>query len=432
MLARLLLTAAIALTAVSAHAAVYYVSTEGNDANGGTAARPWLTLQHAVDVVQPGDTILVRGGTYAGCRIGRSGGPDKPCTLKAEPGAEVVLDRPGAENRHNSILEVESFGDTISYWTIEGVEAAGSPRYGIDVRHTDHVTVRGCRAHDSAVTGIVTSFSEYVTIEGNECYRNHEHGIYHANSADHPTIRGNRIHHNDTCGIHMNGDASLGGDGQISYALVEKNIIWENGAPRGGSAINCDGVSDSVFRNNLCVNNHASGISLYAGDGAAGSSRNQVYSNTFLMAPGSRWVVNIPASQDGKSNPVGNIVKNNVLYTPFPERGSIHIYDPAAAHLESDYNAVVDRFTADNDRSIISLRQWRALGFDSHSIQITPEALTDSGAQPTLGGFRPRPGSPLIGAGVALPEVTDDLSGTARPATPCIGCYEPLQPVAGR
>jgi parallel beta-helix repeat protein len=337
----------------------------------------------------------------------------------------VLLDRPGPANRHNSILEVESFDHTISYWTIEGVEVAGSPRYGIDLRHTDHVTVRGCCAHDSAVTGIVTSFSEYVTIESNECYRNHEHGIYHANSADHPIIRGNRIHHNDTCGLHMNGDASLGGDGQISYALVEKNIIWENGAPGGGSAINCDGVSDSVFRNNLCVGNHASGISLYAGDGAAGSSRNQVYNNTFLMAPESRWVVNIPASQDGKPDPIGNTVKNNVLYTPFPERGSIHVYDPAAAHLESDYNAVVDRFTADNDVSIISLREWRAYGFDQHSIQITPDALTSSESPARADACRPRPGSPLVGAGVALPGVTDDLGGAARPATPCIGCYEP-------
>ena len=53
----------------------------------------------------------------------------------------------------------------------------------------------------------------------------------------------------------------------ISFALVERNIIYENGVG-GGSGINCDGVSDSIFRNNLLYNNHASGISLYGIDGA--------------------------------------------------------------------------------------------------------------------------------------------------------------------
>ncbi len=427
MVARLLLSALIVLVAACAQAAVCYVSTDGSDANAGTSAKPWATLQHAVDTVEPGDTIVVREGSYAGCRIARSGLPDAPCALNAEPGAHVVLDRPGPSSAHDGILEVERYGATIEHWTIEGFEVADSPHSGIDLRHTNHVTVRGCRVHDSAVTGIITSFSEHVVIEGNECYRNHEHGIYHANSADDPTIRANRIHHNDTCGIHMNGDASLGGDGQISRALVERNIIWENGAPRGGSAINCDGVSDSVFRNNLCVNNHASGISLYAGDGAEGSSRNRVYNNTFLMADGSRWVVNIPASRRGKPNPVDNVVRNNVLYTPYAERGSIHVYDPVDAGLQSDHNAVVDRLTTDGGSTVSSLRQWRTHGLDQHSIKITPEALTCGGEQMDADAFRPRPGSPLIGAGAPLPEVMEDLSGAARPAKPAIGCLEPLE-----
>src|SRR5690606_22517983 len=51
----------------------YYVATNGNNGNSGSAAAPWLTLQYAVDQIAPGDTILVQSGTYVGMRIEQSG-----------------------------------------------------------------------------------------------------------------------------------------------------------------------------------------------------------------------------------------------------------------------------------------------------------------------------------------------------------------------
>ena len=52
-------------------AATYYVSTVGNDDSSGDAAHPWTTIQHAVDSVGPGDTILV----LAACTPGRASKP---------------------------------------------------------------------------------------------------------------------------------------------------------------------------------------------------------------------------------------------------------------------------------------------------------------------------------------------------------------------
>ncbi len=139
-----------------------------------------------------------------------------------------------------------------------------------------------------------TSFSDYTTVENCESYGAvNEHGIYISNSSDYPIIRGNRLHHNNGCGLHMNGDISMGGDGVISYALVEDNIIYENGAG-GGSGINMDGVTHSIIRNNLLYNNHASGISLYQIDGGSGSHDNRVLNNTIVMASDGRWGINIP------------------------------------------------------------------------------------------------------------------------------------------
>jgi parallel beta-helix repeat protein len=429
------------LPSAGAAAALLHVSADGSDENPGTAEEPWATLQRAVDAAKPGDTILVGPGVYAGCVIRNSGSPEAPIVLKAE-GPGVHLDRPGPENRRRSIIEVGTHDDVIAHWVVDGFEVSGSRRWGINVGRTQHVTVEHCRVHDCGLTGIFTAFSDYVTIQFNESYGNHEHGIYHSNSGDYPIIRGNRSHHNEGCGIHMNGDRNMGGDGLISHALVERNIIWENGRA-GGSAINCDGVSDSVIRNNLCYDNHASGISLYAIDAAEGSSRNEVSHNTVVMGPDGRWVLNIPWWQR-RSAPLGNRVANNMFYTSNPETGAILIWGEEAL-AGCDHNLVVGRFggdavipedteiahmglaegaalrPAEGGRAPMDLRGWQQLGWDVHSRGARPEELFVNAA---AHDYRLRHGSPAIGAGEVLPEVREDLLGRPRcEARADVGCY---------
>jgi hypothetical protein len=405
------------------------VATKGSDNNPGTSQSPWATLQHAVDTIAPGDTILVSAGTYVGCRIGIPGGPSSPKTLQAAPGAAVLVNAPGPDNKHDSIIEIENFSLTMTDWVVAGFEVANSPKYGIDVRVTDRITVRGNHVHDSALTGIFTAFSNYVLIENNQTDHNHEHGIYQSNGSTHPTIRGNNSHDNSSAGIHMNGDiteAPPSGTptGLVQYATVEANIIWNNGTA-GGSGINCDGVDDSLIANNLLYNNHASGISLYAIDGAHGSSNNKVYNNTIVMAPESRFAINIPDDGGGKQPPVGNRIENNILYTPDTAEGSVLIAVASVEGFHSDYNVVVNRFSANNDSSLISLAKWQALGYDLHSIVSTPAHLfVDAAAN----DYRLKSGSPAINAGTTLTDVPTDIVGVKRPQGGAydIGCYEAL------
>jgi parallel beta-helix repeat protein len=408
-------------------AQVYYVSTGGNDDHAGTQTAPWATIQHAVDTVGPGDTILVFSGTYTGARIETSGTVNAWITLKAAPGAAVTINQPGPNNKHQSNLEIETWegSGVVAYWIIEGLEVTGAPRYGIDSRGSDtaknhHITIRNNHVHHNGVTyvstGIFAAFTDYILVEGNQSNNNSEHGIYINNSSDYFTVRGNHLYQNANCGLHLNGDASMGGDGILSYGLIENNIIENNGAG-GGAGINMDGVSDSLVRNNLLYNNHAGGISIYQIDGAVCSRNNRFLHNTIHMPAVGRWAVLV-----GDPACTGNQLFNNILISEHSYRGSINLANGAPSSFSSDYNVVMSRFTLDDGDSVISLSQWQTLGFDLHSLVATASALFMDSAN---GNYLLNQSSPAINA-ASNQSIFNDLRGYPRPCGSGfdIGAYE--------
>jgi hypothetical protein len=221
---------------------------------------------------------------------------------------------------------------------------------------------------------------------------------------------------NTRSGIQINADASLGGDGIITGAIVERNTIFGNGAG-GGSALNMDGVQDSILVNNLLYDNHASGISLYKIDGAEGAKNNDVLNNTILQPSDGRWALNI---QGGST---GNTARNNILLNQHSFRGSISISADSQAGFTNDYNAVKDRFStmtirashrtmANGDRAGYAFvcRAVRGLIRQSSALRLS------------------RAGSPAIDKGTALLAPAIDLAGALRPrgAGFDIGAYEHL------
>ena len=322
--------------------------------------RPVATLQHAAGRVAPGDTVVARAGDYTGFNLTRDGTASAPITFRAEPGARVT-----APNSYTGRDGINLEG--ASWVVIEGFTVVNQSRAGIRSVTNDHVVIRGNTLDNNGVFGVITGFTDDALIENNVASRSgQQHGIYVSNSGDRPVIRSNTIWGNRQCGIHMNGDASMGGDGIISGAVVENNVIYDNGAG-GGSAINGDGVRNSIFRNNLIYNTHASGISLYAIDGAGGSTGNLVVNNTVLVSATGRWAVNI---QDGSTN---NTVRNNVLYN-YSSRGAIDVSADSLPGLVSDYNAVEDLFSRGG--TFQSLAQWRsATGQDMNSITRHPRPV---------------------------------------------------------
>ncbi|HPD48141.1 MAG TPA: NosD domain-containing protein [Anaerohalosphaeraceae bacterium] len=84
----------VLVAAKSATAATYYVSTTGNDMSGnGTLAKPWRTIQKGQSHLQPGDTLLIRGGRYnESVDLTVQGTEANPITLRAFPGEVPILD----------------------------------------------------------------------------------------------------------------------------------------------------------------------------------------------------------------------------------------------------------------------------------------------------------------------------------------------------
>ncbi len=302
-----------------AHAATYEVASSGSDANAGTAAQPWKTLQKASNTVKAGDTVLVNNGTYAGFRVRTSGTAASRIVFKAKTkwGAKINTPGPSADVDLIAVLSA-------SYVTIDGFEVFNSPRAGVGVRSwfdddgadTRDNIVQNCFCHDNGLPsggahdGIFTGFALNFTAQDNVLDHNGEHGIYISNSADNPIVRRNISSNNRACGIQLNADLNTGvngtQDGIISNWLVENNVIFGNGTS-GGAGINLDGDINGICRNNLIYNNLASGIAMYQIDGGVPSQGNLIVNNTIYNPNSTRGALVFLA---GANN---NVAFNNIF-----------------------------------------------------------------------------------------------------------------------
>ena len=399
-------------------AATYYVSTSGNDANPGTQSLPFRTIQKSADVAVAGDTVIVRPGTYVGAKFSKSGTLSAPIRFVAEPG--TVVNTKGALNTNNDNLWIRNAG----YIQLEGFEVHSAGRSGIGVQGEPTAEVRGIvlrnnHCHHNSRWGIFTGYAEGIRIENNETsYSSIEHGIYVSNSADNPVIIGNKAHHNNASGIQINADPFLAGDGIISNALIDSNIIYENGAG-GGAAINLASVTNSLVINNLLYRNYASGIAGWddgEGSNQFGTHHNRIYNNTIVQPSNGRFVITL---LNGSTN---NEIKNNILLH-LGTRGSINLDPESEPGLMSDRNAVVNVFSYNDGSSFVNLATWQSRGHDQNSFVSNTTTLF---VNATADDYHLKTGSPAIDYGFLLSQVTDDVEGKARPSgsTHDLGAYE--------
>ena len=89
---KLVMPGLFTLVCLAASATDYFVAVDGTDSNPGTREEPFATIQHAADLLKPGDVCRVGTGTYRETvTVKRSGEDGKPLRFVAEPAGEVLL-----------------------------------------------------------------------------------------------------------------------------------------------------------------------------------------------------------------------------------------------------------------------------------------------------------------------------------------------------
>lgn len=83
--------ASLCLLAMAALGDQYYVATDGNDANPGSMAQPWRTIQKAANTLVAGDTVIVRVGTYPERITTVRGGTNESSRIIFEAEGQVTM-----------------------------------------------------------------------------------------------------------------------------------------------------------------------------------------------------------------------------------------------------------------------------------------------------------------------------------------------------
>lgn len=129
----------------------YYVSKNGDDRNPGTASSPFLTIQQAANIVNPGDNVIVGDGIFGTTGdqvvwLSRSGSAGKHITFRSEHKWGAVLDGNGVSH-YGFIL-----AGGASYIRFVGFEVKNFLNWGFFCNdpsgQSNYITVQGCKIHD--------------------------------------------------------------------------------------------------------------------------------------------------------------------------------------------------------------------------------------------------------------------------------------------
>ena len=286
-----------------------YVSPNGNDATAnGSITAPYKSINSALAAARPGNTIILRGGTYREGVNVRIRVPN--ITIKSAKGEWAIIDLTTYNAGHNEdsgvYFDVDSSGGKL-----QGVEVVGG-YYAVCLETrwdwgdpsnragASNIIIEDCILHDSRNDVVkVKPNCNNVTIRYNEIYnsgrayvtysdftsgeRNAE-GIDNVNG-DKMLVQNNYIH--DIC---SNAVYAKGGATDV---IIENNRIER--AYGAGIMVGFDTSPEffdltvnskyyenirGIVRNNLIINTGWEGIGLY------GSRDAQVYNNTIINAVG--------------------------------------------------------------------------------------------------------------------------------------------------
>ena len=128
----------------------YYVATDGSDTNAGSLDNPFRTIQRAASLVNPGDTVLIRGGTYRETvRPASSGSSAAPIVFKpynnetvTVSGADVLTNWSSHSGSVYKARQAWDLGDGDNQVFVDGrmMNEARWPNTSLDLSHPTKAT----------------------------------------------------------------------------------------------------------------------------------------------------------------------------------------------------------------------------------------------------------------------------------------------------
>ena len=467
-----------ALLAQVASAADYYVAPAGSDLNPGTLLKPWKTIQHAADTLQPGDTVFVRRGVYKGLvTINVSGTPGAPITFTNYLNEKPVIDAAGIappdedralifiQDRSHLVIrgfELRNFSTAKPELQPSGIFVTGAS-HDIALRNNNVHAIRNTHKDGNAF-GIAiygTSVAQAITgliIDGNEVHHlktgNSESMVVNGNVTGFE-VTNNRVHDNNNIGIDFAGFEQTCPDPALDRArdgVCRGNVVWNissraNPSYAGAAAadgIYCDGAtrvliernviylvdigvelasehaggncSECVLRDNFISRCRVTGLGLGGYDAQRGSTLNcVVMNNTFYLNDTLRTGSGEVMLQHFLTN---NIIKQNIFYAGAQ---NVFVSNPALTNAGTvfDYNCYFSKGGAPD-----SEWQWKntgVVGFETWR-QATAQDAHSRFADPKFvsaarGNFRLTLDSPAVNGGdpAFLSGVGElDIDGAAR------------------
>lgn len=415
------------------YAKTIYASPSGNDfKNGLTIKKAVRTIGRAVDMVKPGDTIKLLGGTYTGTIISKPGKPNAWITMMPYKNQKVIIKHRGAGRPTLYFYHKSCDEDTPNnypcqpmHWIIKGLTITGSGQGGnednvikIDTPHVKLI--------DNDLSGSSADIVKLVFTADNVEIRHNN--IHHPNAkpganaqgvditgADNTLVVGNHVHHIPSIGMYAKGNSR--------NTIFEKNRVdhtWQHGIMLGQSTDSYrlrDGKYESydgIIRNNLIQH---TGWSCVA---TASSFNVRIYNNTcYDVGQNHHGAVLVSNESEVEQAGTKIIIRNNI-FVAANSKPVIKVYwnamtDPKSLFIDhniywslSGKKAV--RFTwKDFALHEVSPSKWRQkTGLDQNSIIANPKFVDKH-------LFHLAPGSPAINKGFNSKVVADDYSGNHRP-----------------
>jgi parallel beta-helix repeat protein len=228
----------------------FYVAAGGDDDNPGTIRQPWRTIAKAAEALQPGDTVYVRGGTYAEpLAPARSGRAGAPITFTAYPGEQPVLNM------------------------------ARGP--GVDLSNRSHVVVDGFTVEANGTAGWLAMDAASRNVVRNNTFRNASrarHGAYLEDARYNKLVNNVFFRHGD-------GSANSGTD-SVKFFRSNNNLFEGNRVVNAShSTFQLLGSSYNIIRSNYFQNDYGQAAEVHDGAYGTPDSRHNVWEDNTITAP---------------------------------------------------------------------------------------------------------------------------------------------------